>query len=52
MALLQAEDKEDKTLGGIILTLCDGSSYDPIFKDAGAVKSKQQLQGYPFFGTC
>mmetsp|Transcript_126958 Transcript_126958/g.179122 ORF Transcript_126958/g.179122 Transcript_126958/m.179122 type:complete len:469 (+) Transcript_126958:63-1469(+) len=30
---LFGQDKEDKTLGGIILTLCDGSSYDPIFKE-------------------
>ncbi|CAE7256411.1 unnamed protein product, partial [Symbiodinium natans] len=24
---------QDKALGGIIITLCDGSSYDPIFKE-------------------
>ncbi|CAE7467266.1 unnamed protein product, partial [Symbiodinium sp. CCMP2456] len=30
---LFGQDKEDKALGGIILTLCDGSSYDPIFKE-------------------
>ncbi|CAE7832591.1 unnamed protein product [Symbiodinium sp. CCMP2592] len=30
---LFGQDTEDKTLGGIILTLCDGSSYDPIFKE-------------------